>query len=127
MAAPQQTAEPPRRPHNPWDSARLSKGQRKVLLWIFAHSIVESEGHEGRSAAVRWKRSARTRAQSACVSRTLKRLEDRGLVERLNDATDAAETVERKRRGTHRTTHVRLSGQGRVVAARLLADTYSLQ
>ena len=117
----------PRRPHNPWESARLSKGQRKVLLWLFAHSIVESEGREGRPADVRWKRSARTRAQSACVSRTLKRLEDRGLVERLNDATDAAETVERKRRGTHRTTHVRLSGQGRVVAARLLADAYSLQ
>ena len=32
--------------------------QRKVLLWIFAHSIVESESREGRAAAVRWKWSS---------------------------------------------------------------------
>ena len=58
MDAAHQTADPPRRPHNSWESARLSHGQPKVLLWSFAHSIVESEGREGRAAAVRWKRSA---------------------------------------------------------------------
>ncbi len=105
--------------------SRLSVRQQRILLWLLARVVVEAAGQEKQHIVVRWERTAKTRSESACVSRSLKRLEDRGLVERLNETTDDLETVERKRRGTHRTTHVCLSQRGRMVAARLLAESCS--
>jgi DNA-binding MarR family transcriptional regulator len=89
---------------------RLSQLQRIILIDIWSDETRSRAGSE-----VPWRPSNSLslgtwrRARAAAVSRALRRLESRGLIERL-PAGPA---------GARRTTHVRLTARGRVVAPRL--------
>jgi hypothetical protein len=89
---------------------RLSELQRVILRHIWSETLEQGL----LSVAIPWAPSAWlgpwTRADAAASSRALRRLERRGLVERL-PARPA---------GAHRTTHVRLTDRGRAVAEQLL-------
>ena len=89
---------------------RLSEHQRVILRHLLSETLEQGL----LSVAIPWAPShwygAWTRADAAAVSRALRRLERRGLVERL-PARPA---------GATRTTHVRLTDRGRAVADRLL-------
>jgi len=89
---------------------RLSQLQRVILCHIWREAIAEGLV----SAAIPWAPSdwlgAWTRVDAAAASRALRRLERRGLVERL-PARPA---------GARRTTHVRLTDRGYEVAQWIL-------
>ena len=103
--------------------ARLSQLQKTILELVWAETYrletaLEARGQRGLLARVqdwgvdwaptRWA-DPWTPADRAVISRALRRLEQRGLVERKNEVTNTP----------RRTTNVRLTDRGREVAKRL--------
>jgi hypothetical protein len=98
---------------------RVSEQQGELLLWLlecYRTSAIIKLGAARFGYRVRLERLPRgvSRSESASQSRALRRLEDRGLVERSNWVQN--------RRGS-RTTHVRLTAAGWDLAERLAENT----
>jgi hypothetical protein len=106
---------------------RLSSSQAGLLLLLLdAYRVTESAGGQVGVWGIRIHQlpDGTSRSKSAALSRSLRRLEDRGLVERRNQATGdqyskPGEVDPDHVRLQHRTTHVRLTGEGRALAERL--------
>ncbi len=115
--------DPDAEPAGGWDSTagkRLSVHQRAILIHLWEETQ-RCEGHSDRARriarqgwGVRWKpsqvwtKTELTPSHRAAMSRSLRRMEERGLLHRLNDWT-----------GRRRTTCVRLTPEGRRVARQL--------
>lgn len=98
----------------------LSAQQREILLWIVQQTHLADAGlrsffwswrSKDGTRYVGWRQHGFTRSESASSSRALRRLEQRGLLERANWCSDAK-----------RTTAVRLTPLGRSTAE-TLAET----
>jgi hypothetical protein len=76
-------------------TVKLSADMKQILLHIGLRSFVQNENR------IEWKPEATWNAGRAAISRTLRRLEERGLVERFNMNGDGK-----------RTTHVELTDAG---------------
>lgn len=89
----------------------LSAEQKSVLLWLLDYcNRIESSGNDHAKQdialwGVPWRTNGLTRSEHASLSRTLRRLETRGLVIRKNDVSDG-----------RRTTGVVLTANGRQIA-----------
>jgi hypothetical protein len=98
---------------------RLSPDQQHILLHIYRRC---QEAHQAAGAhdAPIWWRVAGNRSEQASASRSLRRLEARGLVQRVHHraAGPGREPPEHVR---FRTTHVCLTRDGRDMAQRLTA------
>jgi hypothetical protein len=99
----------------------LSRLQRDVLTWAWRETVaLEASGDSTvRIWGVRWHPEPQTPAGRAVLSRALRRLEERRLVVRKNQATNGMDTTT-GRRLRWRTTHVLLTEAGRDLAQRLI-------
>jgi DNA-binding MarR family transcriptional regulator len=105
---------------------RLSGYQARFLLWLIElYQEIEAEGDKRgmwRDAVpVPRARAGQSRSDSASISRAVRRLEDRGLIERLNHVSGAPGEGYATQM---RTTHIRLTESGRAVAERLTETTW---
>lgn len=120
---------------------RLSDFQRQILIALArAYNTIEREGndfdrHQLGIWGVKWRPHGKgncvTTIDRASVSRTLRRLEERGLVRRRNQISGDRFEPDRLPTGekplpppdNHRTTHVQLTDEGREEAENLLTKT----
>lgn len=109
-------------------TTKLSQYQKRILQWVLEQTEwYETNGNEFlRGEVAHWGVSwhdgvRRTNAENASLSRSLCRLEERGLVQRRNHVSgDPHGTIGWDGHERHtRTTHVRLTKVGREVAKRL--------
>jgi hypothetical protein len=119
-------------------SAKLSKDQRAILRallryveWAESRGWRSSRGFDRIAVPMRWLRprgAAYSRAASACFSRSLLRLEGRGLILRSNTTSGVPSGPEAMRVRTRadqplgRTECILLADEGREVAKRLTLD-----
>jgi hypothetical protein len=102
---------------------RLSPYQEGVLVWLLDHyRRIEATGKtvDVWGIDIGRRPPGTSRSESAADSRALRRLEDRGLIERRNFASGDryGGRVDRKPH-QHRTTHITLTATGRDLAERL--------
>mgnify|MGYP006352915013 CR=1 FL=1 len=105
---------------------RLSGYQARFLLWLLERYQEIEAGGDKRgmwAGAVRVPRAGagQSRSDSASISRALRRLEDRGLIERLNHVSGSSDEGYVTQM---RTTHIRLTESGRALAERLTQTTW---
>ena len=117
---PRMPPDPDREPDGGWNADAgngLSWAQRDILVYLWEETQrYEAHGDRGRDQARGWGipwRPSRiyrdlTRSDRAAISRSIRRMEERGLLYRLNDWS-----------GKRRTTHVRLTPAGRHIGKRL--------
>ena len=114
---------------------KLSRQQRHVSVWLYGAylELKELQSHPGvplgcqtaDTFGVPWRLSG-TRSVQASVSRSLRRLEQRGLILRQNMTSGSGEGTGECRHSKaerhNRMTHLRLLPEGIVTAKRLSAD-----
>src|SRR5258707_3619688 len=97
----------------------LSDYQRQVLLDLLRHEKRHEKGKEPwRSMWLRGRTRGLSRSESASRSRAIRRLEERGLVERYNYLTSAWGSE------VGRTTDLLLTDEGRALARTLLTEIH---
>lgn len=119
--------KPARADHGrPVTSRSLSHAQQQVLCWVWRWSVYLEARDDGdarrpvEQVAVAWRAgSGATAAQRASWSRTLRRLEQRGLLERIPHRDEEAPVPTDSRGHGIRTAHVRLTAAGKELAKRL--------
>ena len=104
-------------------TGRLSAQQRRLLIWLLDQTeTCEKDSDRAAALVATWgvyyRTGAATHAESASWSRTLRRLEARGLVVRNNDWSMSARH-DSDTPAPSRAHHVRLTEAGRVVAVQL--------
>jgi DNA-binding MarR family transcriptional regulator len=90
----------------------FSPDQKQILLYALKHD-------DGSIWGSHWRTRGLDRIRQASISRAIRRLENRGLLARLNQVSGPVGEFTTK----HRTTHLKLTDKGRAEAERLTEIT----
>lgn len=100
---------------------KLSKQQKEILMSVYADSLVFR--HNPRSPGISWRTLEASRSRQSSVSRSLRRLEERGLLVRTNHWSGIPGSGRIRTRldepAPVRTDHVILTEEGTDVAEQL--------